>query len=212
MYNFSNDIINKIGTYVHKHEYFLNQDWYNDTRILNKENYNNFKEKKNKIFKNKSLIIQKFIKNTNFQIPDDILSMQHFKNKKLRERMRIYAIRLYVKEYSDKHLLGDVDNEIMEEKELKLSPIKDNELMISKMKELLRFNKAIDNNFKMTLPFKIQKKCNDLKCITKKEKRGNIKEWPDELHNDIYWQNTRRGILNVLIKYCTSEELGCYGF
>ena len=212
MANFSNDIINKIGTYLHKHEYFLNQDWYNDTRILNKENYNKFKEKKNKIFKNKSLIIQKFIKNTNFQIPDDILSMQHFKNKKLRERMRIYAIRLYIKEYNDIYLFGDVNDEIMEEKELELSPIKDNKLMIMQVIKFLRFNKAIDNKFFMTLPFKIKKKCEGLNCITKKENRGNIKEWPDDLHNDIYWQNTRRGVLNVLIKYATSEELGIYGF
>ena len=212
MDNLSNDIINKIGTFLHKNKYFLNKNWYNDIRVLNKENYNKFKQKKKKIFKNKSLIIQKFIKNTNFQIPDDILSMQHFKNKKLRERMRIYAIRLYIKEYNDVFLFGDVNNEIMEEKELELSPIKDNKLMIMNMIELLRFDKANDIKFIMTLPFRIKKKCENLNCITKKENRGHIKEWPDNLHDDVYWQNTRRGVLNVLIKYATSEELGIYGF
>ena len=51
MDNLSNDIINKIGTFLHKNKYFLNKNWYNDTRVLNKENYNKFKQKKKKFLK-----------------------------------------------------------------------------------------------------------------------------------------------------------------
>lgn len=196
MADLSNEIINLIGTYVHKHKYFLNKDWKNDTRLLNKENYNNFNKKKKKFFKNKSVIIQKFIKNTNFQIPEEIFSMQHFKNKKLKNRMRIYAIRFYIKEYSDDHLFGAKFYGLPTDtrKEIRKEIVRKNDWMY------------------MSLPLKIKIKCTKLNCITKKNKRGNIKEWPFDLADEIYWPRSKRDVLNTLIKYLTVEELGCFGY